>query len=594
MTATSCRLWLLLCAAWPCAPALSQTAWNGSPAPVPGTIQAENFDVGGEGLGYHDTTPGNAGGQYRLTEDVDITAGPSGEFVIFHYQTGEWLSYTIDVAATGNYRLELRAATSPDFPQPAYHAELDGQPLNASTVLGASGGWESYQWLGPSTVSLPAGQHRLRIVSDRQYFNLDALRLIALGDGPEMMPSSASGWTPFAPRQQTAPGTSVWQHQTGYVLNIGGNGVENVYGGWRTRITGLEGGQHYRFHARAQAQQVASLRETIAILLRWRGNFGGEVRPDYVWDFQPLPDGTLAFDRVIQAPPGTSSVDIELALQWAPAGILDFGELSFRSTTAPAARPVRTAAIYFRPTGSPNGPASVQAAADYGRQVAAQYDPDVMVFGELLNVIGTPGAMQDQAETIPGTSTQIMSALARDHGMYVVAGLLEADGAQLYNSAVLFDRDGNIAGRFRKVQLPEPDVTAGIAPGDSVPVFDTDFGRVALLVCQDISFPEPAREAALKGAELILLPIWGGKPALVQARAIENSVYVVASGYDYASDITNPLGTVLGRIQTVNGPPQVVIADLDLARRFREIHLGDWRDISNKERRTEPYFYEPL
>lgn len=408
----------------------------------------------------------------------------------------------------------------------------------------------------------------------------------------ELMPASESGWREFAARDATQPQNSVWYHTSGYVLNTYGNGNDQVYGGWRTTIDNLDGNRHYRFRARAKVQNMASVRESFTILLRWRGNFGGEVKPDYVWDYETLADGTIRFDRTIKAPPGTQSVDIELVLQWAPDGVLDVGELSFQEAAAPPDRNARVAAVYYRPWNTANGRDSVQRAADYGRQVASQYGPDVMVFGELLNVIGAPGSMEQKAEAVPGPSTSIMAALARDFRTYVVFGLLEDDGGQLRNTAVLFDRNGEIVGKYHKVQLPVQDASAGIVPGDDVPVFDTDLGRIAMLICHDISFPAPAREAALQGAELVLMPIWGGKRDLVEARAIENSLYVVSSGYDYASDIINPMGDVLDDISSVNGGPQVAIADIDLARRYREDFLGDWRDIGNKERRDGPYDYE--
>ena len=113
---------------------------------------------------------------------------------------------------------------------------------------------------------------------------------------------------------------------------------------------------------------------------------------------------------------------------------------------------------------------------------------------------------------------------------------------------------------------------------------------MALLICQDIWFPEPAREAALKGAELLLVPIWGGKTALVHARAVENGIYLAASGYDYASEVVNPIGSVLASV-IIDAGPRVAVADIDLSQRFREQWLGDWRDIANKERRSEPYQY---
>jgi predicted amidohydrolase len=404
----------------------------------------------------------------------------------------------------------------------------------------------------------------------------------------ELMPPSASAWSGLAPRAETAPARDISQSASGYALNIYGNGVRNVYGGWTTRIQGLQGGNFYRLKARAVPFDIVSLRESVTIILRWRGSFGDEVRPDYVWDFRVQPDRSILFDRVIQTPGGTTAVDIELVLQWSPAGRVSFDSLSLMAAPPLSARPVRLAAVYFRPSGTSSGHESVQQAAAYADQVASMHQPDVMVLGEMLNVIGAPGSLDSKAETVPGPSTDVMASIARAHRVNLAFGILEREGTLLYNTAVLLDRNGIIAGKHRKVQLPLAESSAGIAPGDTVAVFDTDAGRVALLICQDMSFPEAAREAALQGAELLLVPIWGGKTALVRARAVEHGMYVVASGYDYASEIVGPLGNVLAGVSTTTAPG-VAIADIDLSRRFREVWLGDWRDISNKERRTAPY-----
>ena len=403
----------------------------------------------------------------------------------------------------------------------------------------------------------------------------------------ELMPDNAQAWTEFAARPDAAPRLRAAVGSP-YALEIAGNGVANVYGGWRTPIAGLTGGSHYRLRARALPAGIASPRESVTILLRWRGAYGDKVAPDIVWQYSAQGDGTLLFDKVVQAPAGTRAVDVELVLQWAPGGEVRVDALSLMPAPAPAPRPVKIAAVSYRPSQTGSGLESVQRAARHGDLVAAAHHPDIMVFGELLNVIGAPGTYDAKAEPIPGPSTNAMAALARTHHTYVVFGMLERDERSLYNTAVLLDRSGAVAGTYRKVQLPLGEASAGISPGDHVPVFDTDFGRVGLLICQDTAFPEPARAAAMQGAELLLVPIWGGKPPIVAARAIEQSMYVAASGYDYTSEVIDPLGAVLARVPGA-GRADAAVATIDLSHRFREDWTGDWRDTANKQRRTAPY-----
>src|SRR5262249_43388531 len=86
------------------------TPYGGSPAPIPGTIQAAQFDEGGEGVAYHDTTPGNAGGVYRAT-DVDIAYSSEGGYTVGWIAAEEWLYYTVSVATAGSYTAQVRVAS---------------------------------------------------------------------------------------------------------------------------------------------------------------------------------------------------------------------------------------------------------------------------------------------------------------------------------------------------------------------------------------------------------------------------------------------------------------------------------------------------
>jgi len=155
-------------------PAGSRSPYGGAPWAIPGVVQAENFDVGGEGVAYHDTTPGNQGGQYRMDVDVDIIAD-SGRYVINNFQTGEWLEYTINVTATGVYRIEV--LVSSQFSTSRFRMALDGQNVTGSLSVPNTGSWHTFQWVGASGVGLTMGLHVLRVYADQQYFNLDAIRI---------------------------------------------------------------------------------------------------------------------------------------------------------------------------------------------------------------------------------------------------------------------------------------------------------------------------------------------------------------------------------------------------------------------------------
>ena len=89
----------------------TSTPYSGVPAPIPGVIQAVNFDNGGSSIAYFDTTPGNTGGAYRST-DVDLQASAGGGFNVGWTAPSEWLNYTVNVGTSGPYVVQLRVAAT--------------------------------------------------------------------------------------------------------------------------------------------------------------------------------------------------------------------------------------------------------------------------------------------------------------------------------------------------------------------------------------------------------------------------------------------------------------------------------------------------
>src|SRR5687768_9729754 len=94
----------------------------------------------------------------------------------------------------------------------------------------------------------------------------------------------------------------------------------------------------------------------------------------------------------------------------------------------------------------------------------------------------------------------------------------------------------------------------------------------SIMICWDVTFPEPARALAQRGAEIIFLPIWGGDTILTKARAIENQVYVVSSTYDMITAVFDQEGKVI-KEATTNDP--VIVVDADLNKQTLWPWIGD-------------------
>ena len=177
-------------------PPPASTPFGGTAAPIPGVIEAENFDEGGEGIAYHDLSPGNAAGQYRST-DVDIAAAtdsPAG-YTLGYVVAGEWLKYTVSVAAAGSYALEARVASQ--GPGGTFHVEVDGVDATGPVVVASTGGWQTWTSLAAGSVSLTAGSHVVRVVFDSNgatgwWGNLNYLRWTRVPQSAQQNQSSVA------------------------------------------------------------------------------------------------------------------------------------------------------------------------------------------------------------------------------------------------------------------------------------------------------------------------------------------------------------------------------------------------------------------
>ncbi len=220
-------------------------------------------------------------------------------------------------------------------------------------------------------------------------------------------------------------------------------------------------------------------------------------------------------------------------------------------------------------------------------------------------------AFFDLAETIPGPSTEAFSAVARKHGVVIIASLFERRAQGLYhNTAVVIDADGSLLGLYRKMHIPDDPLFYEkfyFTPGDlGFKTFDTKFAKVGVLICWDQWYPEAARLTALSGAEILFYPTAiGWHPSekeqygvaqhtswetIQRSHAIANGVFVAApnrighegepgGGIEFwgQSFICNPSGVILDKASS--DKPEILISECDLAKvEFQRTHWPFLRD----------------
>ena len=232
----------------------------------------------------------------------------------------------------------------------------------------------------------------------------------------------------------------------------------------------------------------------------------------------------------------------------------------------------------------------------------------------------------DLAEPIPGPSTQFYSALAKEHGVVIVTSLFEKRAAGLYhNTAVVIEKDGTIAGKYRKMHIPDDPAYYEkfyFTPGDiGFHPIDTSVGRLGVQVCWDQWYPEGARLMAMQGAELLIYPTAIGYATnddeaeqqrqreawttVMRGHAVANGLPVIAVnrvGYEEDSShqtegiqfwgssfVAGPQGEILYRADDKEEVKTIITIDMDRCEQvrrwwpfLRDRRIDEYQDITRR------------
>lgn len=395
-----------------------------------------------------------------------------------------------------------------------------------------------------------------------------------------------AGWSVYGARPEITPKTFIdttrYRSAPGS-LAISGNSNAAEYGGWTYLAREIAPGAWYRFTAYYRAEGLQDEALQVVARLDWQ-TADGQVagRPDYPYAVTPDGEWTrLTLDA--PAPEKAAAVRIELFLENAPQATLWWDDISLEEIPNPGPRNVTVATIKYHPHDTHSAEENVRQFVELVDRAVPE-KTDIILLPEGMTVAGTGKGDADVSEPVPGPTTEKLGELARRKHAYIIGGIYEREAPAVYNTAVLIDREGRLIGKYRKVYLPREEIEAGLTPGNAYPVFRTDFGKIGIMICWDVEYADPARALALKGAEMILLPIWDGNATLTKARAIENHVFLVSSTYGDNSLILDPDGETQA-IAKEEGT--VAIARIDLNRRYDDPWLGNMRERFMKELRLD-------
>ncbi|HEV3164971.1 MAG TPA: carbon-nitrogen hydrolase family protein [Isosphaeraceae bacterium] len=239
---------------------------------------------------------------------------------------------------------------------------------------------------------------------------------------------------------------------------------------------------------------------------------------------------------------------------------------------------------------------------DMARETAKAYRGqrlDLAILPE-ESLTAQPGTASQRALRLDGPVRETFGALAQRHKTYIILpmDLAEegANGTTYANAAVLFDRQGKVAGIYRKVHpvalVGSDDLEGGITPGKEFPVFDCDFGRLGIQICWDMVYDDGWAVLAEKGAEIVAWPTASPATAQPASRAGRHRYYIVSSTWRDNATIFEPTGIVAARTEE---PGKVLVHQIDLSYAVLgwSAHLRDGKALIEAFGDRAGFHYEP-
>jgi len=226
---------------------------------------------------------------------------------------------------------------------------------------------------------------------------------------------------------------------------------------------------------------------------------------------------------------------------------------------------------------------------------AGVQEPDILCFPENFPSAGVPHRRaMDIASPIPGPITDDIGEKARQYNMYVICPVTELDGEKIYNTAALIDRNGKVVGKYHKIHPTIGEMEKGITPGANTEVFETDFGKIGIMICFDVYYPRIAEDTVRKGAEIIFFPAAFPAQTYLKAIAWQYAVNIVSSIRGPGSQIIDLTGQVIAQGSYPRAPAISAELNLDKKRFEEDFNIEKVQEIWKKYgRKVEINVFKP-
>lgn len=424
--------------------------------------------------------------------------------------------------------------------------------------------------------------------------------------------------TPWAPTDEASP---VLESSVGTAYLSAGNGTNICAGGWDFDYGPVKAGTSFGILVKVKTEKLNLGSHPLTCTVHWsKLPQNGSHLNTSIFECESLQsenkNGTSYFKGTVTAPSEASSLVVRCSFRWSKKGKAFWKAPVV--TVLPRQkinRKVRIAIV----TGRQGQHQKRHDTTDYNlglysrlcERVCRIKKPNLVVLPETalqwnLKISGSPGYQTEVAFRANSREVQVFQRIARKYKTRIVLPIWERDGGAIFNTSLLISSKGAIEGKYRKVHLwPIGEDRTVVSPGTKIPVYETEIGKIGMIICQDNSAPESARTVGLKGGEILAISIMGdhradrftpGKPvyhedrwkAIFRTRAIDNQLYLaIARNEVRGSCIIDPEGEIL---VWNDGTKEFITADIDLNKQYRSWFGIRMRDIDLLQRR--PLCYE--
>lgn len=382
--------------------------------------------------------------------------------------------------------------------------------------------------------------------------------------------TNAEKWKTYVPPVKKGVVFSRGGH--GESLDIEINGDLYGVGKWVTELP-VEAGKTYDFSVKAKTK--SDVTDTY-VIVTFSDDEGNMIIREHIKSCEREADYIRFFDKT-EVPDGASKLKLELWLK-GYEGKVKWYEPTLMEGTKSEERNVSVAVEYIPPHSRKRSAEGNMGEIFYSLEKCAEKNPDIILLGECMYDLGLELTLDKAAQTEDGEMCRRISEKAREYNSYIIYNFHEFDSGEYYNTSILFDRSGKKAGKYRKTHLTVTEYEEGMTPGLDYPVFETDFGKIGMLICFDHYFTETAERLAENGAEMIFISSAGDAAEKCIARAMDTGLYLAVCGWNIENShgwgpgrIVAPSGELISDTDTIEEP---AFGKIDLNKKIRRRWLS--------------------